>query len=198
MVIQPAFEEVLQRSVLDSHQNRTTKNAANASRSTPLIPTSNNHVPSTFKVNGIGSTNIDDEQTGMVQWAQKQELKRRIAEMDADILGLKESIKSLNTQLLSKQDQREIMVRMLRDIEKASYSGVPNQPDTVATGSGVKGKGRAGQTQQGINYMDGEFAWMGGLKARMRNVFGINEFRLCQRGYVLFEISAFFISCFIK
>lgn len=118
----------------------------------------------------------------MAQWAQKQDIKRRIAEMDADILGIKENIKTLNTQLRSKEDQRERMLRTLHDLERASHSG--------AVQSGTK----AGQAQQGINYMDGHFDWMGGLKARMRSVFGIDDFRLCQRGWVLSSFASLIIS----
>ncbi|KAF9447006.1 ATP-dependent DNA helicase [Macrolepiota fuliginosa MF-IS2] len=110
----------------------------------------------------------------MAQWARKQELKRRIAEVDADISGLKESIKSLSTQLHSKEDQKEGMLRMLQDLERVS------EPSTLRSDA-VGGK-KGGRVQQGINYMDGNFDWMAGLKARMKSVFGISDFRLCQRG----------------
>ena len=42
----------------------------------------------------------------------------------------------------------------------------------------VKGKGKA----KGINYMTEPFDWSEGLKARMKAVFGIQSFRLCQEG----------------
>ena len=43
----------------------------------------------------------------------------------------------------------------------------------------VKGKGKA---KEGINYMTEPFDWSEGLKARMKAVFGIQSFRLCQEG----------------
>ena len=43
----------------------------------------------------------------------------------------------------------------------------------------TKGKGK---TKEGINYMTEPFDWSDGLKARMKAVFGIQSFRLCQQG----------------
>ena len=43
----------------------------------------------------------------------------------------------------------------------------------------AKGKGKA---KEGINYMTEPFDWSEGLKARMKAVFGIQSFRLCQEG----------------
>jgi ATP-dependent DNA helicase Q1 len=134
--------------------------------------------------NGTGSTTAsgaEQGQTGIVQWQKKQELKRRIADIDADILGLKESIKSLNAQLSSKEGQKEGLVKTLHDFEHASYAGA-----RVSTG---------GSSSKGINYMDGDFDWMRGLMARMKSVFGISDFRLCQRGYVALIFSDVLMVC---
>ncbi|KAF5351184.1 hypothetical protein D9756_008189 [Leucocoprinus leucothites] len=180
----PAFEEVLMRSVVDSHsfhraQNVASSSATPSSHNVVRNPATNGHKSSSFKPNGVtanvsinGTTTTDgaDSQASMAQWVKRQELKRRIAEIDANILGIKESIQSLNTQLSSKESQKEGMVRMLRELDRASVSGA------AQSGAG------AGSGSKGINYMDGDFDWMGGLKARMRSVFGINDFRLCQRG----------------
>ena len=43
----------------------------------------------------------------------------------------------------------------------------------------AKGKGKA---RESINYMTEPFDWTEGLKARMKAVFGIQSFRLCQEG----------------
>jgi ATP-dependent DNA helicase Q1 len=43
----------------------------------------------------------------------------------------------------------------------------------------AKGKRKA---KEGINYMTEPFDWSEGLKARMKAVFGIQSFRLCQEG----------------
>ena len=43
----------------------------------------------------------------------------------------------------------------------------------------IKGKGKA---KEGINYMTEPFDWSEGLKARMKAVFRIQSFRLCQEG----------------
>ncbi|KAJ3554988.1 hypothetical protein NP233_g12309 [Leucocoprinus birnbaumii] len=179
----PAFEEVLRRSIADSHSFRAAQNSASSSRSVAATySNSNGQKPpsSSFKPNGVASNGIRaanittttqaENGVDMAQWAKKQELKRRIAEIDSDILGIKDSIKSLNTQLSSKEGQKEGMVRMLRELERASVSGASHSNAEAFSGS------------RGINYMEGDFDWMSGLEARMKTVFGINDFRLCQRG----------------
>lgn len=191
----------MKRSVIDSRSTRTTRNAASSSAFTTAAAagaTNGIHQSSSFKpngvsTNGIGPSTVDNgytdgggQQTGMIQWQKKQELKRRIADMDADILGLKESIKSLNTQLSSKESQKESMVRTLHELERASHAGA------LQSGGGGGGGGGGSKTK-GINYMDGDFDWMGGLKARMKGVFGIHDFRLCQRGYVSFSCCFLFV-----
>ncbi len=50
-----------------------------------------------------------------------------------------------------------------------------------------KGKGKA-SARGGINYLTETFDWTDGLKSRMKSVFGIREFRLCQAGFVFVQI----------
>ena len=40
----------------------------------------------------------------------------------------------------------------------------------------------AGKARQGIDYEKEEFEWSQSLKMKMKEVFGIEDFRLCQRG----------------
>jgi hypothetical protein len=185
--MQPAFEEVIARSIADARNIPSPPSTASSSvinyslnTAASFLSTDNHKSSSSLKPNVInsngtlnGTSTADDTngQTGMAQWAKKQELKRRIAEMDADILGIKEGIKSLNAQLSSRKSQKEGMVRMLLELERDSRSGAIQSAPTFGSGS------------KGINYMDGVFDWMGGLKSRMKTVFGINDFRHCQRGY---------------
>ncbi|TFK39324.1 P-loop containing nucleoside triphosphate hydrolase protein [Crucibulum laeve] len=55
-----------------------------------------------------------------------------------------------------------------------------------------KGKGRQ---KSGIDYMNDEFDWMAGLKGRMKAVFGIDNFRLCQQGVCNANMDARDIVC---
>jgi len=119
---------------------------------------------------GGGRTN---EKPGMANWLRKLDLERQIAEIDADVFGIKNTIEHLNAQLTVKGVQREQLVMKLREVQQRG-SGVTS---TTKRADGI-------DKFKGIDYMDGEFDWVGGLKARMRSVFGINEFRLCQRGFV--------------
>lgn len=125
----------------------------------------------------------------MAEWARKLDLERQIAEFDAHILGIQDHIKNLNAQMMSASNQKEELVRRLREIQRVSASA------SVA-GGGVKRMGIVSDFK-GIDYMDEGFDWMGGLRARMKSVFGINEFRLCQRGCVclsIWIIDALFVS----
>jgi len=137
----------------------------------------------------IGEDDDDDDdgvnkKPGMANWLRKLDLERQIAEIDADVLGIKDTIENLNAQLTVKEVQREELVMILNKIRKRNSSGMTSTT-TNTTMQRADGIDRF----KGIDYMDGEFDWMGGLKARMRSVFGISEFRLCQRGYVLCGLS---------
>lgn len=40
-------------------------------------------------------------------------------------------------------------------------------------------------TQDSINYMEREFQWSKQLKSKLKKIFGIDDFRLCQKGCVV-------------
>lgn len=42
----------------------------------------------------------------------------------------------------------------------------------------------SGDTSDSINYMGQNFEWSKQLKSKLKRIFGIDDFRLCQRGYV--------------
>ena len=44
--------------------------------------------------------------------------------------------------------------------------------------------GPATAMSDSVNYMEQEFEWSGQLKSKLRRIFGIDDFRLCQKGYV--------------
>jgi ATP-dependent DNA helicase Q1 len=54
---------------------------------------------------------------------------------------------------------------------------------TLNASGSTSNKGK-GKMTGGINYEDGDFLWISSLKKKMKNVFGIDSFRLCQLGCV--------------
>lgn len=91
-------------------------------------------------------------------------IRSRIAEIDADMQSFREEIAALETQI-------SICIHEKKKLEM--------QLNQSSSHRDVKGKSKE---QPGINYSTEQFDWSGGLKARMKAVFGIKEFRLCQEG----------------
>jgi hypothetical protein len=79
---------------------------------------------------------------------------------------------ALDAQMREIQDTKEYLTRQIRDADRKM------QDMTAAR----RGKGKAAAS--GINYLQDEFEWDGGVNAKLKAVFGINSFRLCQRGSV--------------
>ena len=45
--------------------------------------------------------------------------------------------------------------------------------------------GSSGAVSDSINYMEQKFEWSRQLKSKLKRIFGIDDFRLCQEGYVI-------------
>jgi len=95
------------------------------------------------------------------------DIRGRIADLDAELIGLIADKVSIENQIALRLQEKEKLEKQLVQWNRARVD--------------PKGKGKA---SQGINYSTSDFVWSGSLKARMKAVFGINDFRLCQRGYV--------------
>lgn len=96
----------------------------------------------------------------------RQKLKEDIAAADAEIQQYEEEIRALRALISLKKDERSDFVKELEATHVSHYG---------------KGKGKA-KAKEGIDYGTDEFEWAHGLKARMKEIFGIREFRLCQKG----------------
>ncbi|KAF8970329.1 P-loop containing nucleoside triphosphate hydrolase protein [Flammula alnicola] len=68
-----------------------------------------------------------------------------------------------------------------RQFDRASLTLMLKSLDTEPTSTHNEPKGK-GKAQQRTNYSTEEFDWSDALKRRMKAVFGIDDFRLCQRG----------------
>lgn len=92
-------------------------------------------------------------------------IRAQIAECDAEMNVLREDIIALQNQLDVHAQQK---AKLVAQLEQSQGQG------SLAAG----GKAR----QQGTNYAEGTFDWDDALKKRMKAIFGIDEFRLAQRG----------------
>ena len=100
-------------------------------------------------------------------------IRGRIEELDAEVLGCRADIELIQNRIQECLKEKKKLARLL-DLSQTN----PNR-----TTMGAKGKGKA-VPQSRMNYLQGNFDWTNGLKARMKSVFGIKEFRLCQEGWV--------------
>ncbi|KAG5351790.1 hypothetical protein C0989_004944 [Termitomyces sp. Mn162] len=89
----------------------------------------------------------------------KQHLKEILAQLDAQIAHYEDEAKQLQALTKNRIEER---YRVLEELEA--------MPPSHARGS------------NGIDYTRKEFEWTKGLKAKMMDVFGIGNFRLCQEG----------------
>jgi ATP-dependent DNA helicase Q1 len=94
----------------------------------------------------------------------KRNIISRITELETEVEGCRVDMIEIQKRLESRLREKEMLERQLA------------QSDLRV---GAKGKGKA---KEGINYTTEPFDWSEGLKARMKAVFGIQSFRLCQEG----------------
>ena len=94
----------------------------------------------------------------------KKQLISRISKLETEIEDCRIDMIEIQKRMESHLREKEVLERQLA------------QSDPRAS---AKGKGKA---KEGINYMTEPFDWSEGLKARMKAVFGIQSFRLCQEG----------------
>jgi ATP-dependent DNA helicase Q1 len=104
-----------------------------------------------------GSSNSTDSDRG-------KQIISRIAQLETEVEGYRVDMIEIQKRMESRLQEKEMLERQLA------------QPVHRVD---AKGKGKA---KEGINYMTEPFDWSEGLKARMKAVFGIQSFRLCQEG----------------
>jgi ATP-dependent DNA helicase Q1 len=102
----------------------------------------------------------------------KSRIVGEISKLDAEHAAIQEQI----TQL---QGASDIILKKKRELQK--------QLDVVTGAQYVNSvpqvKQQSGSSsRKGVDYTSSNFEWSGELKARMRKVFGIQNFRLCQEG----------------
>jgi ATP-dependent DNA helicase Q1 len=102
------------------------------------------------------------------------ELRARIQDLDDEVGGCYADIETIQNRIQECLTEKQKLVTQL---EKASMK----RSDTTIKTANPKGKG---ETVGNVNFLTQSFDWTGGLRARMKSVFGIKDFRLCQEGLV--------------
>lgn len=107
-------------------------------------------------------------------YLRKQNLNGELNKIEREISDVVQNIKQL-------RDLHSDLLQQKSKIEK-QLGEVQPTPSGINGTTDKKGKGKA--KQDSIDYTL-EFDWSYELKARMKKVFGIDNFRLCQQGCVL-------------
>jgi ATP-dependent DNA helicase Q1 len=107
-------------------------------------------------------------------YLRKQNLNGELNKIEREISDVVQNIKEL-------RDLHSDLLQQKSKIEK-QLGEVQPTPNGMNGTTDRKGKGKA--KQDSIDYTL-EFDWSYELKARMKKVFGIDNFRLCQQGCVL-------------
>jgi ATP-dependent DNA helicase Q1 len=101
-----------------------------------------------------------------ISYLRKQELNLQISGIDVELQAYDRDIRKLQDLRISRVAKRDTLLKERRQLQSGPIW--------------AKGKGKA--SEEGTDYtMDG-FDWSQELRVRMKRIFGINNFRLCQQG----------------
>lgn len=95
----------------------------------------------------------------------RQEINQQVSIIDGEVASIDKEIENLRKLRTTLVTEREELLRRLKNTSVSH----PKNPE----GRGITG----------INYNE-SFEWSEAMKARMKAVFGIESFRLCQEAYV--------------
>ncbi|KAL5514242.1 hypothetical protein ACEPAG_2330 [Sanghuangporus baumii] len=112
---------------------------------------------------------------GSHSYSGRQELNGRLSELESELKDVDEQIeklRELRSQVIAERNRVNEKIKTMQGTSRLSAS------NSLAP---ARSSGKALQAGS-INYMTEVFEWSGELKARMREVFGIQNFRLCQEG----------------
>ncbi|CEL62698.1 hypothetical protein RSOLAG1IB_05054 [Rhizoctonia solani AG-1 IB] len=129
-----------------------------------------------YQKNGSGSIDrtsgkhLDAEGLEKPSYLRKNELQARLSSLDAELVSIDAEIQALQQARQNILKEKELLQKELATT-RAPARVVKSSTNTIATGS--------------TDYTDpAGFEWTDEVKKRMRAIFGIKEFRLCQEGVV--------------
>lgn len=108
----------------------------------------------------------------------RQELNGRLASLEAELKRIDEDIEKLKKLRSNIFLEKESIIKELN-----VHVHTRKQPQSVG-----ETRGQRELSVRTIDYMSEQFEWSGELKARMRDVFKIQGFRLCQEGYAKYSL----------
>lgn len=115
-----------------------------------------------------GSSRTSDAPAAGPSYLRKQIVTGQLSKIEEEISSIDDDITKLKAARSLLILDRERILKELKGTQSAPVL------------SDRKGKGKA---TGGIDYQGGKFDWDEVLKVRMKKVFGIDNLRLCQRGY---------------
>ena len=104
----------------------------------------------------------------------KTELRARIQDLDEEVRGCYADIETIQNRIQECLEEKRKLGTILDKVSTRHNT-------TTKVTTNPKGKGEA---VGNVNFLTQSFDWTDGLRARMKSVFGIKEFRLCQQGLV--------------
>ena len=109
-------------------------------------------------------------------YSKKQELNGRLSALEKELKEIEEKISEFQDLRATIISERQAVLDELRQQNQSrpSYAPAP---------VGDRSKGVAPGADGAINYMTEVFDWEGVMAARMKEIFNVPSFRLCQRGY---------------
>ena len=105
----------------------------------------------------------------------RQKLNGQISEKDRELQDVREEIQKLQECEATIIAEREILLSQLSSLTTQRQP----PPGSVSDGS----KARPSGPSDAVDYMTESFEWDGQLIERMKTIFNIPGFRLCQRGW---------------
>lgn len=100
--------------------------------------------------------------------ARRANLLRRLEVTQRDLADAEEQIEKWKA---NRQLHSDKIKELVKQISALSAEDLPQPGSTSAI-------------SESIDYMEQEFEWSKQLKLKLRRIFGIDDFRLCQKGYV--------------
>ncbi len=96
----------------------------------------------------------------------EEEINQRLLALDQEIEDVDDSMRGLNR-------RRSSLLSQKQDLER-TRAALRRPPSALSANR----KGKAKELV--VNFYNSDFLWSGGLRARMKQVFGHDTFRLCQ------------------
>ena len=162
--------------VVNHASNRSSRNVSSNKTNhsmVPVIDLAHKSSSSTLVSLNLSSNATQPSGSNVPSYVRKQELNARLSSLDIELQGIDEDIKKLKELRSKLVGERQELLKQF-DGNKGGQRDVGSKGHTSTNGFS-SGPGKT-------NYMEERFEWSGELKRRLKEVFSIESFRLCQEG----------------